>query len=99
MVDDIHFPKGLPPVSASGQVQRVNRKKRDDDKPPFEKYLKADDKKDKKKRRKKQKSDTVDVAGNAEKDQSARAAESSDPSDTAAQAPSNADQKIIDVRV
>ena len=61
MVDDIHIPKGLPPVSASGQVQRVNRKKRDDEKPPFEKYLNADDKK--KKKGKKIKSDTVDVAG------------------------------------
>ena len=51
MVDDIHFPKGLPPVTASGKVQRVNRKKREDEKPPFEKYLDPEDQKDKKKRR------------------------------------------------
>ena len=63
MVDDIHFPKGLPPVSASGKIQRVNRKKRDDDKPPFEKYLDAEDKKDKKKKKKKKKSDTIEVTG------------------------------------
>ena len=43
MADDIHFPKGLSPVSASGAIQRVNRKKRDDEKPPFEKYLDAKD--------------------------------------------------------
>ena len=98
MVDNIHFPKELPPVSASRQVQRVNRKKRDDDKPPFEKYLNADEKKDKKKRRKKKKSDTVDVAGKTEKNQSLRTAESSD-SDDASVGSAEVDQKIIDVRV
>lgn len=98
MVDDIHFPKGLPPVSASRQVQRVNRKKRDDDKPPFEKYLNADEKKDKKKGRKKKKSDSVDVTGKTEKDQSLRAVESSS-SDDASTGSDEVDQKIIDVRV
>ncbi len=98
MVDDIHFPKGLPPVSASGQIQRVNRKKRDDEKPPFEKYLNADDKKDKKKRRKKKKSDTVDVAGKAEKGQAPGSTESSNSNDTA-EAADDLDQKIIDVHV
>lgn len=98
MVDDIHFPKGLPPVSASGKIQRVNRKKRDDEKPPFEKYLNADDKKDKKKRRKKKKSDTVIVADRAAKGQTADSTESSNSEDTA-EAPDDLDQKIIDLRV
>jgi hypothetical protein len=97
MVDDIHYVKGLPPVSPSGQVQRVNRKKRDDEKPPFEKYLNADDEEDKKKRRKKKKSDTVDVAGNVRKEPSG-ATESSNPNDTA-EATDESGQKIIDVHV
>lgn len=98
MVDDIHFPKGVPPVSASGQIQRVNRKKRDDEKPPFEKYLNAEDKKDKKKKRKKEKSDTIDVAGKTKKRQRPSAAESSNP-DESAEAADDSEQKIIDVRV
>ena len=98
MVDDIHFVKGVPPVSASGQIQRVNRKKREDEKPPFEKYLNADDEKDKKKRRKKKKSDTVDVAGKAKKELRSRATESSTGSDTA-ETTDGSEQKIIDVHV
>ena len=98
MVDDIHIPKGLPPVSASGQVQRVNRKKRDDEKPPFEKYLNADDKKKKKKKGKRIKLDTVDVAGRAEKGLPESAVESLNPDDSA-EAADDSDQKIIDVRV
>ena len=98
MVDDIHFPKGLPPVSASGQIQRVNRKKRDDDKPPFEKYLKKDDEEEKKKRRKKKKSDTVDVAAQDRKGQSSSATETAKSKETD-QPEDAAEQKIIDVRV
>ena len=98
MVDDIHFVKGLPPVSPSGQVQRVNPKKRDDEKPPFEKYLNADDKEDKKKRRKKKKSDTVDVAGNVIKEPSG-ATESSNPNNDTTKATVESGQKIIDVHV
>ena len=51
MVDDINFPKGLPPVSASGRVQRVNRKRREEQKPPFEKFLNEEDQEDKKKKK------------------------------------------------
>jgi hypothetical protein len=98
MVDDIHFPKGLPAVSASGKIQRVNRKKRDDEKPPFEKYLDAEDEKDKKKRKRKKKSDTVDVTGKAQKGLAPSAIESSNSNDTA-EAEDDSEQKIIDVRV
>ena len=98
MVDDIHFPKELPPVSASGQIQRVNRKKRDDEKPPFEKYLNAEDKKKKKKKRKKKKSDTIDVSGKTEKRPRPRAADASNPEESA-EAADDSEQKIIDVRV
>jgi hypothetical protein len=98
MVDDMHFPKGLPPVSASGQVQRVNRKKRDDDKPPFEKYLNADEEEEKKKRRKKKKSDTVDVTGRDGKSRSPDTPKTDESNDTA-ETEDAAQQKIIDVRV
>jgi hypothetical protein len=98
MVDDLHISKGLPPVSASGQIQRVNRKKRDDEKPPFEKYLTADDKKNKKRKRTKMKSDTVDVKGKDENDQSSGDTDYSNSNDTAA-AVDDSDPKIIDVRV
>jgi hypothetical protein len=98
MVDDIHFPKGVPPVSASGQIQRVNRKKRDDEKPPFEKYLNAEDKEKKKKKRKKKKSDTIDVSGKTEKGQRPSSADASNP-DESAEAADDSEQKIIDVRV
>lgn len=96
MSDDIHFVKGLPPISPTKQIQRVNRKKREDEKPPFEKHLHADDEKDKKKRRKNKKSDTVDVAGKANKKRSSGTTESSNESDTA-DAKDASDQKIIDV--
>ena len=98
MADDLHIPKGLPPVSASGPIQRVNRKKRDDEKPPFEKYLTADDEEDKKKRRRKMKSDTVDVKGKAENDRSSNDTDYSSSNDTAAEV-DDSDPKIIDVRV
>ena len=48
MVDDIHFPKDLLPIPPSGGVQRVDRKKREEEKPPFEKFLEQQDRKDKK---------------------------------------------------
>ena len=98
MVDDIHFPKSLPSVSATGQVQRVNRKKRDEDKPPFEKYLEPDDKKDKKKKRKKKKPDTVDVAAQTEKGQTQSSTESAN-SDGDGEPSEDSDQKIIDIRI
>ena len=98
MVDDIHFPKGLPPVSASGQVQRVNRKKREDEKPPFEKYLNEEEQKKKKKRRRKKKSDTVDVGTKAEKPPTKNSTESTPSKDTD-ETEDDCGQKIIDVRV
>ncbi len=98
MVDDIHFPKGLPSVPAAGQVQRVNRKKREDEKPPFEKFLDAQEQKDKKKRRRKKKTDSVEVSSQAEKHSTKNSTESKS-ADPAADAEDNSDQKIIDVRV
>ena len=48
MVDDINFPKGRPPLTAAGRVKRVNPKKREDEKAPFEKFLDPEDQEEKK---------------------------------------------------
>ena len=61
MVDDINFPKGLPPVPASGRVQRVNRKKREAERQPFDKFLNEEEQEDKKKKNRKKGADTVDI--------------------------------------
>lgn len=95
MVDDINFPKGLPPLTAAGRVKRVNPKKREDEKPPFEKFLDPEDQEEKKK---KKKSDKVDLPGKAEKMQTQDSAESSS-SNGPAEAEDDSEKKIIDVRV
>ena len=98
MVDDINFPKGLPPLTAAGRVKRVNPKKREDEKPPFEKFLEPEEQTDKKKKRKKKKSDKVDLLGKAEKRQNKNSAQSSS-SDDLTEAETDSEKKIIDVRV
>ncbi len=95
MVDDINFPKGLPPLTAAGRVKRVNPKKREDEKPPFEQFLDPEDQEDKKK---KKKSDKVDLPGKAEKMKTQDSAESSS-SNGPAEAEDDSEKKIIDVRV
>jgi|SRR5210317_360253 hypothetical protein len=98
MVDDINFPKGLPPVPASGRVQRVNRKRRQEQKPPFEKFLNEEDQEDKKKKKRKKESDKVDILGNTIKRRAQNFAESSNSTD-AAETQDDSDKKVIDVRV
>ena len=98
MVDDINFPKGLPPVSASGRVQRVNRKKREEEKPPFEKFLNEEDREDKKKKKRKKEFDKVDILSNPKKRFAQNFAESSNSTD-AAETQDDSDKKVIDVRV
>ena len=98
MVDDINFPKGLPPVPASGRVQRVNRKKREAEKHPFEKFLNEEDQEDKKKKKRKKESDKVDILGNTKKRHAQNFIESSNATD-ATEAQDDSDKKVIDVRV
>ena len=98
MVDDINFPKGLPPLTAAGRVKRVNPKKRDDEKPPFEKFLEPEEQTDKKKKKKRRKSDKVDLLGKTEKMQNKNSTPSSS-SDDLAEAEADSEKKIIDVRV
>ena len=98
MVDDINFPKGLPPVPASGGVQRVNRKNREEEKHPFEKFLDEEDQEDKKKKKRKKESDKVDILGNIKKRRARNLIESPNSTD-AAEALDDSDKKVIDVRV
>ena len=98
MVDDINFPKGLPPVSASGRVQRVNRRKREEEKPPFEKFLTEEDQEDKKKKKRKKESDKVNILSNTKKRFSQNFNISANSTD-AAETQDDADKKVIDVRV
>lgn len=98
MVDDINFQRGLPPVSASSRIQKVNRKKREEEKAPFEKFLKPDEQKDKKKKKRKKESDKVNVAGKTEKDDRRIFIESESVTG-ALETEDNSDKKVIDVRV
>ena len=98
MVDDINFPKGLPPVSASGRVQRVKRKNREEEKPPFEKYLNEEDQEDQKNKKRKKESDKVDILGHTKKRSAQNFAESPDATD-AAFTQDDSDNKVIDIRV
>jgi hypothetical protein len=98
MVDDINLLKGLPPVSASGRVQRVNRKKREEEKQHFDKFLNEEDQEDKKKKKRKKESDKVDIMGKANKHRTQNFTESSNLTD-AAGTQDDSDKKVIDVRV
>ena len=96
MVDDINFPKGLPPVAASDLVQRVNRKKGEEEKPPFEKFLNPEDPKEKK--RKKKRSNPLNVAGKNERRRTQNYIESAGLTD-ALEAQDDSERKVIDVLV
>jgi hypothetical protein len=98
MVDDIHFPKGLPPIPPSGGVQRVARKKREEEKPPFEKFLEQEDQKDKKKQKGAQESDIVDILSETEMLEENKSIQSSRVSGSA-EAEDDIEKKIIDVHV
>jgi hypothetical protein len=98
MVDDINFPKGLPPVPASGRVQRVNRKKREEEKQPFDRFLNEEEQEDKKKKNRKKGSDRVDILAKANKRGTHNFTESSNSTD-AAETQDDSEKKVIDVRV
>ena len=98
MVDDIHFPKGLPPVAASDRVQRVNRKKGEEERQPFESFFEEEDQEDKRKKKRKKKLDKVDILGKTNERSAQKLTDSSSSTDTA-EAKDNSDQKVIDVRV
>jgi hypothetical protein len=98
MVEDIKFPQGLPPVPASGRVQRVDRKKRDQEKQSFDKFLNEEEQEEKKKKNRKKGSDTVDILKKAHKRGDQNSPESSNATDTA-ETKDDPEQKAIDVRV
>jgi hypothetical protein len=98
MVEEIKFPKGLPPVPPSGRVQRVDRKKRDQEKQPFDKFLNEEEQEEKKKKNRKKGSDTVDILTKANKRGDQNSPEPSNATDTA-ETKDDPEQKAIDVRV
>ena len=98
MVDDIHFPRGLPPIPPSGGIQRVDRKKREEEKPPFEKFLEREDQKDKKEKKGAQEGDSVEILGQTEMLEENQSTEPSRP-DGSAESEDDIEKKIIDVRV
>ena len=96
MVDDINFPKGLPPITASDLVKRVNRKKGEEEKPPFEKFLNQEDQKEKEK--KKKRSNPLNVADKIENGGTQHHIESTE-STGALETEDDSEGKVIDVRV
>ena len=98
MVEDINFPKGLPPVSATNRVGKVKRKKRDEDKPPFEKYLDPEDQKGKKKKKDKKENRSSDKADKTKKRVLKNSSIARDSNGTD-ESEADSEKKIIDVRV
>ncbi len=98
MVEDVNFPNRIPPVPAAGRVNKVNRKKREQEKPPFEKYLDAEDEKKKKKKKRNKESQRTELLDENQKvpaNGSAESANSSGPVDT----DEDTEKKIIDIRI
>jgi hypothetical protein len=97
MVEDINFPKRLPPVSATGRVNKVDRKKREEEKPPFKKFFDAEEK-DKKKKKKRRESNNAASPGKNKKLQAKNSAELLD-STAPVETEEDSEKKIIDVHV
>ena len=98
MVDDINFPKGLPPVSASGRVHRVDRKKRQEERQSFKKFFDEEEQEDKKKKKRKKKLDKVDIIAKTNTRRAQKLSESSNSTD-ATETQDDSEQKVIDIRV
>ncbi len=98
MVEDINFPKRLPPVSATGRVNKVDRKKREEEKPPFKKFLGPEDQKDEKKKKKRKKANKAASPGKNKKLQAKNSAELLD-STAPVETEEDSEKKIIDVHV
>ena len=98
MVEDINFPKSVLPVSATGRVNKVNRKKRREEKPPFEKFLDPEDQKGKKKKKKRKEANKAASPGKNKKLQTRNSAELSNSS-ASVETEEDSEKKIIDVRV
>ena len=98
MVEDINFPKGLPPVSATNRVGKVKRKKREEDKPPFEKFLDPEEQTGKKKKKGKKEAGKADIAGKTQKRPKKDSVSASD-SNGSSETQEDSEKKIIDVLV
>ena len=91
MVEDVNFPNRIPPVSATGRVHKVNRKTREQEKPPFGKYMEAEDEK----KKKSQRTEPSDKDRKVPTNDSAEPSNSSGPVDTE----EDTEKKIIDIRI
>lgn len=98
MVEDVNFPNRMPPVPAAGRVNKVNRKKREQEKPPFEKFLDAED--EQKKKKKKRKNESKSTAP-FDKEQKVPTNDSAEPSNSSGpvETEEDAEKKIIDIRI
>ena len=98
MVEDVNFPNRIPPVSATGRVNKVDRKTREQEKPPFEKYMDAEDEKKKKKKKRKKESQRTEPS---DKDRKVPTNDSAEPSNSSGPVDTEEDteKKIIDIRI
>ncbi len=99
MVDNINMNKITPLLSSAERVKRVDRKNRDDQKPPFKGALKEEQKKKKKKKKKKDETEIPSETRNARASSRRRArAVKGDQKRENSLEPVK-DKKIIDIRV
>ena len=99
MVDNINLNKVTPLLSSAERVKRVDRKHRDDQKPPFKGALKDEQKKKKKKKKKKGQTDNPSDTLNTEDSSRRRAREAKDDQKRANSLEPDKEKKIIDIRV
>ena len=97
MVDNIDLNKTTPLLSSTERVKRVDRKRRDDQKPPFNTALK--DEKKKKKKKKKRESEIPAETRNAGDSPPRRARAEKEDKKQGNKLKPDKDKKIIDIRV
>ena len=98
MVDNINLNKISPLLSSAERVKRVDRKHRDDQKPPFKGALKDEQKKKKKKKKKSGTEILSETRNNKESSPRRARAEKKDPKRENSME-SDRGKKIIDIRV
>ena len=99
MVDNINMNKITPLLSSAERVKRVDRKNRDDQKPPFKGALKDGQKKKKKKKKKKGESEIPAVTRNSGDSSPRRTRDLKDDQKRENSLEPDKEKKIIDIRV
>lgn len=98
MVDNINLNKITPLLSSAEPVKRVDRKHREDQKPPFKNALKDEKKKKKKKKKKRQTEISTEIRNTGDSSSRRAGAVKKDQKRKNSSAPDK-DKKIIDIRV